>query len=585
MSQLPPGFVLDPPARQQPSAELPTGFVLDTAPTSVEKPGAGTEISTPEALLRGVAQGATFNLADEVQGAAAAGGGYLPHQLLGGLGRMGLEWAAPSVFGRRATDAYDQAASADRARNRAAEEQHPWTYGGAQLAGGVGTGVGLARSGLSLAGNAIQRGAGLGRVAALSGVEGGILGGLQGFGSGEGLSGSLETAKNAALAGMGVGIAAPFAIAGASSLARRASAPMSVSPERVAAAQTLRDEGVDLTAGQATGSRALRYAEGEIGGRRAADIAERQGEQFTAAALRRVGETAPRATPDVIDNAFLRIGQQFDDLAARNQMRPDQQFARDLIGTIREYGQMTPASQRAPIIEKLGADIVDATRSGAPIDGAVYQSLRSRIDRAARSAGRDPTLREALYGIRNSLDDAMERSIGASNPADAGLWSEARRQYRNLLTVERAATGAGENAALGLISPSGLRNATVSTQGRRNYARGAGDFADLARAGEALMKPLPDSGTASRTAVRALGTSIPTMVGALAGSGAGPAGTLAGMAAGAAVPRAAGALMMTPAVQAYLMRGAAAPMSPQRRAVLNSLLLGGGAPAGRIAAP
>jgi len=246
---------------------------------------------------------------------------------------------------------------------------------------------------------------------------------------------------------------------------------------------------------------------------------------------------------------------------------------------------MVPPSQRAPFVEKIGGDIIDALRGGRPMAGDVYQSISSQLARAARGAGNNPELRTALYGMRDALDGAMERSIASVNPTDAGLWREARNQYRNLLTIERAATGAGENAALGLISPSALRNATVSTQGRRSYARGSGDFAELARAGEALMKPLPDSGTASRTAVRALGTSVPAVVGALAGTGAGPAGTLAGMAAGAAIPKVAGALMMTGPVQNYLMRNAGA-VTPQQRAVINALLLGGGTTAGtRALAP
>lgn len=75
--------------------------------------------------------------------------------------------------------------------------------------------------------------------------------------------------------------------------------------------------------------------------------------------------------------------------------------------------------------------------------------------------------------MRESLDDAMQRSIAQNNPRDLGGWQQARRQYRNMLVVEKAATGAGENAALGLISPSQLRNATVQ-QGRRAFARGLG---------------------------------------------------------------------------------------------------------------
>jgi hypothetical protein len=149
------------------------------------------------------------------------------------------------------------------------------------------------------------------------------------------------------------------------------------------------------------------------------------------------------------------------------------------------------------------------------------------------------------------------------------------------LTIEKAATGAGENAALGLISPSALRNATINTQGRRNYARGSGDFAELARAGEALLKPLPNSGTAGRLRAQNMGAMMPTLLGAGAGgaygasSGDGFINTLLGMAAGAAAPRMLGSVMMSGPGQRYLTNQAlAGSLSPNIRALVNAPTVG-----------
>lgn len=358
------------------------------------------------------------------------------------------------------------------------------------------------------------------------------------------------------------------------SVIRRAITPFPTSPERDALAQTLTGEGVDLTAGQRTGSKTLRNIESELGGGAAANMVERQGEQFTAAALRRAGVDAPRATPEVIDGAFSRIGQQFDDLATRNTLVPDQQMIGDLRSTIREYGSLVPESARAPIVENLTNDIVDTVRRNGRINGETYQALTSRIAKAARGT-KDPELGFTLRGIREALDSAMERSIQTTNPGDAGAWQQARNQYRNLLVIEKAATGAGENAAAGIISPSALRNATVN-QGRRAYARGQGDFADLARAGEGVMKPLPDSGTAGRTAARALGTSIPSAIGATIGGSMGnlPGGIM-GAAAGAALPFAVGRGVLSDTGRAYLGNQAMAglPASDPRIAAIVAALL------------
>ena len=371
--------------------------------------------------------------------------------------------------------------------------------------------------------------------------------------------------------------AEPFArIAGAlaggvlPSVARRAISPFPNSPEREALAQTLGNEGVDLTAGQRTGSNMLRYAESELGGGAASNMMDRQGEQFTHAALSRAGIDANRATPEVIDGAFNRIGQQFDDLAARNRLIPDQQMIGDLRGAINEYGNLVPESARAPIVENLTNDIVSTIRTNGQIPGDSYQSLTSRIARAAR-ATKDPELGAALRGIRETLDDAMERSIQATNPADAGAWQDARNQYRNLLTIEKAATGAGENAAAGLISPSALRNATVN-QSRRAYARGEGDFADLARAGEGVMKSLPQSGTAPRAAVRGAFSTMGGIAGAAGGGGV-PGGVL-GALAGAALPPLAGRAILSGPGRAYLGNQAAAGLpttDPRTAAIIAAL--------------
>ncbi|MGV1946790.1 MULTISPECIES: hypothetical protein [unclassified Agrobacterium] len=395
----------------------------------------------------------------------------------------------------------------------------------------------------------------------------------QGFGQGEGIEDRLNKAKSGLAVGAIIGSALPGATSLVGNVARRIVSPVSASPARQSLVNTLEREGIDVTAGQATGSDALRYAESEIGGAAARDLVDRQGEQFTRAALSRAGVKADRATPEVIDNAFNRIGNQFDSLATRNTLKPDRKLQNDLVDTWRNYMSVTPPNARVPIVADMMSDINNALKNGGSLDGKTYQSLRSRLDRVARGSS-DPELANTLRDIRSALDDGMERSIAATNPKDLGGWRTARKEYRNMLVLEQAATGAGENAAAGLISPSALRNATLAKQGRRNYARGSGDFAELARAGEGVMKPMPQSGTAPRTAIRNLGAALPALLGAGAGgaAGGGP-GAMAGMVAGAALPSFAGRLMMTPAGQTYLKNQLlSGSISPQFRAKLASAI-------------
>lgn len=344
----------------------------------------------------------------------------------------------------------------------------------------------------------------------------------------------------------------------ATAVGRRALTPFPATAERTALANNLRGEGIDLTAGQATGSKPLQWMESTLGdmpgsGPRVAEMATNQGEQFTAAALRRVGENANRASPDVIDNAFNRIGGQFDAVGARNHLVPDPQLVADLRQARDGYNRLVGPNARAPAVDATIQDINHQIGGvGGVLGGDQYIAMRSQLGTDARAARNDPYLQRVLQDYQGALDDAFERSLRASgNAQDLAALQEARNQYRNLMVIEKAATGAGSATAEGILSPSQLRNATV-TQNRRAYARGQGDFADLARSGEAVMKPLPNSGTSPREYMRHALSTISSVIGGTAGSAAGPGGTAAGAVAGLAAPGLLGRALMSDTGQRYL---------------------------------
>lgn len=321
---------------------------------------------------------------------------------------------------------------------------------------------------------------------------------------------------------------------------RRLVTPFPNDPSRERMAQTLMDEGVDLSAGQRTGNRGLQLREEELGGGAAQDLMQRQGEQFTSAALQRAGIQAARATPEVMDQAFTRIGNEFDTLARQTSIPFDQRFQDDLLDAAGNYAEMTGPSARAPLIENIMNDAAALSRGGT-LDGEAYARLRTRITDGIRKG--DSNTRGALMDMREALDDAVERSLP---PDVVERWGTARNQYRNMLVLEDAAARAGGDAAAGIISPQNLRNATVSKHGKRNYVRGEGDFADLARSGAGVMERLPNSGTSARTSARNMGVGMSSLIGALLGHGAAPGiGSAAGLAAGAMLPPLAGRVMLS----------------------------------------
>ncbi len=298
------------------------------------------------------------------------------------------------------------------------------------------------------------------------------------------------------------------ALAGGSLAGMKGGKPLSVGmqtpTERQAAANYLKSEGVtDLRAGQQTGSKPLQRAEGQLGsaplsGGVADEKFNNQMRQFTRAALKRAGESSETAGPEVVDRAYERIGKEFDRLEA-NVMLPDAQFKSDLQQAKQDYFNLTSEQTRKPFIGKI-IDEFDkklTTQYGGTrniLPGEAYKSMRSQMNKLRRGTT-DPEYKDALQDVINAMDGAMERTLAITNPSELGAWREVRRQYRNMLVIEKAVTGAGETKAQGLITPQSLRGA-LTQQSRRSYARGKGDFHDLARAGELLMTPPKSSGTA-----------------------------------------------------------------------------------------
>lgn len=357
--------------------------------------------------------------------------------------------------------------------------------------------------------------------------------------------------------------------------ARRVVTPFSADPARQRLVDLLRGEGVtSLTAGQRSGSKALGYAESAlsdaIGSGGGAQRIQQEGQrQFTEAAMRRAGAGA-EATPEVLAANNQRLGDAFRDLSARNNLTPDNQFITDLTGAVRNYRRV-PDSQQRQMVQGYVDDIIDHVNAGA-MPGPQYQEMRSRLSRQANGLRQsDPTLSDALRNMRNALDNAMGRSI---SPQDQAAWQLARQQYGAQKTIEKAASRAGEATAEGQIVPANLRNA-VAAENRGAYARGQGDFAELARAGSGVMAPLPQSGTGPRVAISALAS----MLGGGAGFAGGPMGAGMGAALGAAAgPAALGRMIMSRPAQAYLGNQLlrAEPRDTLRDAIVRALLASNG---------
>ena len=346
-------------------------------------------------------------------------------------------------------------------------------------------------------------------------------------------------------------LAAPLATNVLENVARRAITPIpNVDPVRSELAKVLEGFDIPLTAGQRTGSETLRRIEGSTA--RGAQFMEDQAEAFTSAALKSIGVTAKRATPDVLDDASKQIGGVFNSVTKGVNVAPDAPLLTRMSNALQEYRQLAPSAEVAPIFRNINAEMVKSFRSGNPIPASQMTSWRSQLSKLTTSS--QPATREAAKSALEAIDDSLTRTLTSMGRADdVARLSQARSQWRDLLAIEGAASRAGEGTALGLLSPSQLRNEIVR-QGRTGYTRGTREgLADLTRAAEGVMKPLPTTTAGGVRSIELLPTfgasGVGASLGALAG---GPAGAAIGGAMGAAAPSVLASQAMTPTVQRYL---------------------------------
>lgn len=488
--------------------------------------GVNAQRGTGERIARGVGmvgQGFNEGLAQTV--------GALPDLVASGMRAVGIPTSAPGQYTNWARQGINAIVG---------EPQVPETTTERALQG-AGRGIADAAS-IAIPATAVAQGA---RAGTLAQGVGQALAAAPGSQIAAGaVGGAVGDATDNPLLGTAAAIATPALGA----LARRAITPLPISPDRQALAGAMQREGIPLSPAQTSGNSALRYMEGAMenlpttAGRQAG-INDRTQRAFNQAVLSRAGIQGDSAMPAVLEGNRQRLGQEFERLSAATTVQFDAPFSRQIGAAVRQYGNKLPSQQR-PMFESFVRDILLDPTTGqvrTTMPGAQYQQARSDLDRLAQSyRANDPALSEALRQVRNALDGVAGRSI----PADMrDAWHTARRQWGNQRTIERAIT-AGENVAEGNISPLSLRGA-VNRRDPNSYALGRGDLAELARGGQAFMRPAPQSGTAPRA----------MMMGALTG------GAVAGidpatLVAGAAVPRAVQELYNAPLVQRYLQNQA-----------------------------
>lgn len=358
--------------------------------------------------------------------------------------------------------------------------------------------------------------------------------------------------------GAGVSMLTPLLTHGAQRMVSAAPAANDAEVARRGLIETARKNNIPLSAGDITDSKKLKTLESWVdttplpllgGGQTVLNAAKQEG--FNKALLGTAGENATAATDDVMQRMFNRIGGKFDSLAKSTSIRVDPQFGADLDRVEQEYGRQLMSTMKKGTLDKIdelrsaakaiGSMSVDTSGNAVPnlavsIDGDIYKNVRSALSKETLNA--DPHVRDAAKGMIDALDGVLGRSLG---PNGAKEWQEARRLYRNAITIKEAVQARNNpNTAVGNIPP-----AAIASRSETNP-----DLHRLAEVGNAFVgDKIPNSGTGPRNVLNAL---------ALGGGGGMATGlispTQALVGAGvAATPYALNAAMNNPATRALLM--------------------------------
>jgi hypothetical protein len=419
-----------------------------------------TQPQAETSVLDGIKQGAGNLVAGAVRGAGSIGATLLSP----------IDVARDAIAGKGLTleSNRKRRADMDAALQSFGAEPDSLMYGGgkllAEIAGTAGAGSVLAKPVQALA--ASRLGSGIEPI--LNGVSRGLqTGGFRiGELAGTGLGGAAaRTATGAATGAAAAGLVNPQdfatggmiggALPGAAQLAGKAGGAIrsavtggGASPEVAALARRAQELGITIPADRLVNSRPLNAVSSSLNyipmsGRAATEDA------MVTQLNRRLSNTFGQDSSNVtmaLRKADDVLGSKFDSFLRANTVRMDGQFLNDL-AEVSNQATKELSSDLAGIIKGQVDDIIEKAGSGQ-IDGQAAYNIKKTLDKIGKRS-----TSEAAYAIdlKQRLMDALNRSVG---PEKAAAFSDLRKQYGNMLELEKLA----KNGAEGEISVARLAN-------------------------------------------------------------------------------------------------------------------------------
>lgn len=317
-----------------------------------------------------------------------------------------------------------------------------------------------------------------------------------------------------------------------------------VAPEVAALAQRAKQLGIDIPADRIVDSKPMNAAAASLNyvpfsGRAATET--RMVEQLDRALSRTFGQDSSNVT-QALRKAGDVLGKQFDDVLSKNAVNVDQQFMQDLAEHATRASKELGSDGEKVILAQIN-ELLSKGANGA-IDGQAAYNIKRTLDRIGRQ--NTPAAFYAL-DLKKSLMDALNRSLG---PEQAAAFSTTRKQYGNMLALEKLA----QNGAEGGVSVGRLAN--LKNIGNQDLQELADIAAQFARARES------NHGAMQRVAMGTLG----------AASGIASPAAIPVIAGGAVAGRLANTALNSNKLRDMVMRGAPQALEASEVNALTRLL-------------
>lgn len=450
--------------------------------------------------VAGLADSATFGFADEIGS---------------GVDAIGDALAGRGSF----SDAYARNLAINRGVQQGLSDQNPYAYGAGQVGGLIAGGIGGARAigagARALGAGGLMTAAGRGAVAART------LGGEALEGAAYGLGSGTEGNR---LKGGAIG-AAVAPVGGMIGRTAARTAGRVLAPTIAPIAQRLMGRGIPLTMGQvgrASGSTLGRFVGGVedrlaglpgigdvVNARRREGVQAFNRSEFNAG-MSPIGVQSPQIGTAGMAASQDAIGNAYDAALRPMRLTADAPFQADMQAALAQGGAL-PSNLAESFNSVVNDRIAPIFNSGnGAIDGLGLQGIKQGIRQDQTSFTGQP-LGHRLSDALGQAEDAVFGMARRQDPAGFAAYQNADKAFANMLPVERAVLAAknGTDKGPGIFSPAqygtALQAADRSSRKRMSAAARSAAWQRQQDAVAVLPNVVPDSGTAGRIALGALG--------------------------------------------------------------------------------